>query len=58
LDNGADLNAVVEPYGNALQVTSFQGHPKIVELFLNNRADVNAQVGEHGYALLYVCCII
>ncbi|KAF8518578.1 hypothetical protein JB92DRAFT_2634701, partial [Gautieria morchelliformis] len=38
-------------HGNALQVASLRGHHAIVQLLLENGADVNAQGGWYGNAL-------
>ena len=38
-------------YGNALQAASYKGAKDIVELLLENGADVNAQGGRYGTAL-------
>ncbi|ERS97064.1 hypothetical protein HMPREF1624_06393 [Sporothrix schenckii ATCC 58251] len=38
-------------YGNALQAASYKGYEKIVQLLLDNGADVNAQGGHYGNAL-------
>lgn len=47
---GADIDADVGFYGNALQAASWKGHTDIVQ-FLSERADVNAQGGFYGNAL-------
>jgi hypothetical protein len=46
-----DVNAQVGRYGTALYAASIQGHEKVVELLLSNRADVGAQGGLYGTAL-------
>ena len=40
-----------DDYGNALQAASFGGHEKVVQMLLDQGADVNAQGGEYGNAL-------
>ena len=45
------INAQGGGYGNALQVSSCQGHEKVEQILLNQGAEVNAQVGYYGYAL-------
>ena len=45
------MNAQGGEYGNALQAASYGNHKDIVELLLENEADVNAQGGEYGNAL-------
>ncbi|KAL5045868.1 hypothetical protein BDW71DRAFT_72141 [Aspergillus fruticulosus] len=37
-------------YGNALQAASYQGHDKLVQILLDQGADVNAQGGFYGNA--------
>ncbi|KAI7775161.1 ankyrin repeat protein [Diaporthe eres] len=39
------------PNGNALQAASLKGHGEVVQILLENRADVNAQGGVFGNAL-------
>lgn len=39
-------------YGNALQAAAGHGYEKVVQLLLDNGADVNAQGGHYGSALL------
>ena len=41
----------VGEYGNALQAASVSGHEKVVQMLLDQGADVNAQGGEYGNAL-------
>jgi ankyrin repeat protein len=43
IENGADVNASDEFYGNALRATSYRGQFKIVEHLVKNGADINAQ---------------
>uniref|UniRef100_A0A0D2YEN9 NACHT domain-containing protein n=1 Tax=Fusarium oxysporum (strain Fo5176) TaxID=660025 RepID=A0A0D2YEN9_FUSOF len=38
-------------YGNALQAASFNGNLRVVQLLLDNGADVNVEGGEYGNAL-------
>jgi len=47
LRNGAETNAQGGLYGNALQAASQNGHREVVEMLLENGADVNMQ----GYYL-------
>ncbi|KAK2765812.1 pfs domain-containing protein [Colletotrichum kahawae] len=50
LKNGADVNAQGGRYGNALQAASERGHQEIIQMLLNNGADVNAQAAlERGH---------
>jgi hypothetical protein len=49
IDKGADIKGGV--YGNALQAASYHGHGEIVQILIDNGADVNAQGGRHGNAL-------
>ena len=51
LNEGADVDAQVEGYGNALQIASLEGHDQVVQTLLDKGADVNAQGGEYGNAL-------
>lgn len=51
LDKGADINAFVGAYGNALQAASVYGREAIVQLFLEKGVGINAQVGYYGNAL-------
>ncbi|KAJ7434127.1 hypothetical protein B0H11DRAFT_2258741 [Mycena galericulata] len=43
LDKGADVNAEDKEFGTALQVACFKGHTDVVQLLLENCANVNAQ---------------
>ncbi|KAL4793151.1 hypothetical protein BDV19DRAFT_231391 [Aspergillus venezuelensis] len=45
------INAQGGRYGNALQAASFRGHEKMVQILLDQGADVNAQGGRYGNAL-------
>jgi hypothetical protein len=38
-------------YGNALQAAAYRGHGTVVQLLLDNEADISAQGGEYGNAL-------
>lgn len=49
--DGADVNSLGGVQGTALQVASFEGDGKIVEILLASGADVNVQGGYHGTAL-------
>lgn len=51
IDTKADVNAIGERYGNALQATCVSGHEEMVRLLINNRARVDTADGEHKYAL-------
>jgi hypothetical protein len=48
---GANVNAQLGGYGNALQIASAQGHKEIVSLLLDKGANINAQGGIFGNAL-------
>ena len=52
INAGADVNAQVSNYGNALLAASLKGHDTVVQLLVDAEADVNAQNGKHGNALL------
>ncbi|EXL39664.1 hypothetical protein FOCG_17751 [Fusarium oxysporum f. sp. radicis-lycopersici 26381] len=43
LVQGVDVNAQGGEYGNALQAASFEGYLEVVQLLLDEGADVNAQ---------------
>jgi ankyrin repeat protein len=45
------VNAQGGRYGNALQAASSEGHEKVVQILLDQGADVNAQGGRYGNAL-------
>ncbi|KAJ5827620.1 hypothetical protein N7447_004383, partial [Penicillium robsamsonii] len=45
------VNAQVGAYGNALQAASYGGHKEVVQMLLDQGADVNAQGGAFGNAL-------
>ena len=45
------MNAQGGMFGNALNAASFSGNVEIVDLLLENGAEVNAN-GKYGYALL------
>jgi hypothetical protein len=45
------VNAQGGEYGNALQSASWAGHEEVVQLLLDNGAEVNAQGGKYGNAL-------
>jgi ankyrin repeat protein len=51
LEKGADVNAQVAWYGNALQAASSKGYKEIAQMLLEKGADVNAQGGAFGSAL-------
>ena len=51
LDNGANVNAQSEHYGNALYAASERGHEAVVKLLLDKGANVNAQSEHYGNAL-------
>ena len=51
LKKGAEVNAQLGPYGNALQAASVQGHEAVVNMLLNRGARINAQCGHYGNAL-------
>ena len=51
LEKEADVNALEEYYGSALQAASAEGHETVVKLLMENKADVNAQGGQYGSAL-------
>ncbi len=51
VESEVDVNSQRGKYGNALQVASWAGHDKIVELLLSKRANVNAQGGKYDNAL-------
>jgi ankyrin repeat protein len=42
LDKGSEVNAQGRLYGYALQVASLGGHEKVVQLLLDNSAEINA----------------
>ena len=44
LDNGADVNAQGEEYGNALQAASSEGYDQVVQMLLDKGADVTLRV--------------
>ncbi|CAF9940683.1 hypothetical protein IMSHALPRED_002122, partial [Imshaugia aleurites] len=46
-----NINAQGGEYGNALQVASFRGYEKEVQMLLDKGADINAQGGHCGNAL-------
>ena len=43
IDKGANVHSAFGYYGKLLQMTSFLGHTKIVEIFLKNGVDVDAE---------------
>lgn len=51
MSTGADVNAQVGEYGNALHGAVYTGNRETVRSLLNAGADVNAQGGEYGSAL-------
>ncbi|KAJ7269695.1 hypothetical protein C8J57DRAFT_1227412 [Mycena rebaudengoi] len=53
LQNGADIDAHDDHFGNALQEASFWGHTEIVHLLLTNGCDPNAHAEEYASALQY-----
>ena len=57
IDKGADVNAQVGLYGNALQAACIDGYRNIevVELLITKGADINAQGGYYGTALHAAC---
>ncbi|KAJ5318963.1 Pfs NACHT and Ankyrin domain protein [Penicillium brevicompactum] len=57
IDKGADVNAQVGLYGNALQAACIDGYRNIevVELLITKGADINAQGGYYGTALQAAC---
>lgn len=46
--NGSDVNAHGGDLGNALQAASARGYEKVVQLLLDNGADINKQGGCYG----------
>jgi ankyrin repeat protein len=51
IEAGADINAVKQRDGSALQRASLCGHTQVVKILLENGADVNTQCGHYSYAL-------
>jgi ankyrin repeat protein len=51
LNAGANVNAQVGYYGNALHAASGGGYDQVVKTLLNKGANVNAQGGNFGNAL-------
>lgn len=43
IDKGANVHSARGYFGNLLQTTSFLGHAEIVEIFLKNGVDVDAE---------------
>jgi ankyrin repeat protein len=41
LDQGADINAQGGEYGSALQAASFSNHKKVVQMLVDQGADIN-----------------
>jgi hypothetical protein len=50
-DNGGNVNAPVDYFGNLLQVASWLGDQDMMKLLIDRGADVNAQGGHYGNAL-------
>ncbi|KAF5327933.1 hypothetical protein D9758_018989 [Tetrapyrgos nigripes] len=51
IENGDDVSAQGEYYGNALQAASYAGHLEVVKVLLEKRADFNVHSGYYGNAL-------
>lgn len=43
IDKGANVHSACGYYGNLLQMTSFPGHTKIMEILLKNGVDVDTE---------------
>ncbi|KAI2614967.1 putative multiple ankyrin repeats single kh domain protein [Hypoxylon sp. NC1633] len=56
IDKGEDTNAKCWVHGNALQIASYQGYKKIVEIMIRKGAIVNAQGEQYGNALQAASC--
>nr|POE87386.1 26s proteasome non-atpase regulatory subunit 10 [Quercus suber] len=51
LENGVDVDAQVDYYGNALYAASARGNFEMVRLLLDSSADTDAQGGEYTSTL-------
>jgi ankyrin repeat protein len=51
IENGANINAVVDEYGTALQAASAEGYEDVVRILLDRGTDIDAEGGDHGTAL-------
>jgi ankyrin repeat protein len=51
LDGKADVDALGERYGNAIQAASANGHARIVRLLIDAGANINVVGGEYGDSL-------
>jgi ankyrin repeat protein len=51
LDNKADVDAIGERYGSAIQAASANGHARIIRLLIDAGANINVVGGEYGNSL-------